>query len=77
MMQATGLEIEENDRRGELMSTGAIYFQQLAKKNNKQTLLDMGQTIHNWRQRGCLLEATKKSMRRWKTNAPNQQRRLA
>ena len=36
MAQSTGLEIEKDDRRGELMSAGAIYMQQLAKKKTSE-----------------------------------------
>ena len=36
MATATNLEVTKTDRRGELMSAGAIYFQQLAKKKTAE-----------------------------------------
>ena len=33
MAAACGLDVTKNDRRGEMMSAGGIYFQQLAKRN--------------------------------------------
>ena len=36
MMDTTGLEYKKEDRRGELMSARAIYFQQLAKKKTSE-----------------------------------------
>ena len=36
MMKGTGLDIVKHDRRGQLMSEGAIYFQQLAKKKTSE-----------------------------------------
>ena len=35
MVKATNLDSKNNDRRGELMSAGATYFQQLAKKKQR------------------------------------------
>ena len=36
MADARGLDVEKNDRRGEMMSGGAVYLQQLAKKKTSE-----------------------------------------
>ena len=36
MVDATGLDVEKHDRRGQLMAEGAIYFQQLAKRKTSE-----------------------------------------
>ena len=36
MADATGLDVKDKDRRGEMMRAGAVYFQQLAKKKTSE-----------------------------------------